>query len=215
VADAWRHDDQKRIQQLYSRTSLNQLIIGGFLFMMLWVNIDLLLSFLPTVYQQARWVIFIIGTGKLFDMATGINGEIISVSKHVKVGLITNLFLIAITTVANYLLIPVYGMYGAAAATALSMLVYNVIRMAFLYYEYRLQPFTVNTIKSIALLLICFGVYYVLPSTGNIWIRGIYQSVVLSAVFITPLLIFKISPEINAVYGSALLIFTNHRRNVR
>jgi O-antigen/teichoic acid export membrane protein len=205
IADAWKLDDRRKIQELYTQTSLNQLIIGGFLFLLLWVNVDLLLSLLPAIYSQARWVIFIIGVGKLFDMATGINGEIISVSRHVKVGLITNLFLIIITTVANYLMIPIYGIYGAAIATALSLFVYNVIRMIFLYYQYQLQPFNTKTFQSLVLLMLCFIFYYLLPDKGDLWFNAAYKSIILSIAFLSPLLIFKISPEISAAYRNAVM----------
>ncbi len=214
LADAWRRNDQKKIQQLYVQTSLNQLIIGGFLFLLIWVNVNLLLSFLPPVYSGTKWVIFIVGLGKLFDMATGVNGEIISVSRHVKVSLITNLFLIIITTLANYLLIPVYGVHGAAVATAISLLVYNGIRMIFLFYEYRLQPFNVNTLKAALLLLLCFGLYYILPAANNIWLDGMYRSAVLSALFIFPLLLLRISPEINEAYHHILDFFLRRHRQI-
>ncbi|HYV91964.1 MAG TPA: polysaccharide biosynthesis C-terminal domain-containing protein [Chitinophagales bacterium] len=215
VAEAWKNDDRKKIQELYTQTSLNQLLIGGFIFLLVWVNVDGLLSILPPVYAQAKWVIFIVGIGKLFDMATGINAEIIFVSKHVKVGLVTNLFLIIIATVSNYFLIRAYDVYGAAAATVLSLFLYNIIRMVFLFYEYRLQPFNANTLKAIALLLVCFGVYYFLPSTKSIWLDGIYRSIILSVIFVFPLLIFNISPEINSAYKTGRLFIFKDRNNTR
>ena len=132
-----------------------------------------------------------------------------------KVGLVTNLFLIVIATVSNYLLIPIYGVYGAAVATMLSLLSYNIIRMMFLFYEYRLHPFNINTVKAIALLMLCFGVYYFLPSTKNIWLDGIYRSIILSAIFVFPLLIFKISPEISAAYKSGRLFIFSDINNVK
>jgi len=197
VAQAWKENDHQKIQRLYSQTSLNQLIIGGFVFLMIWVNIDLLLSFLPSIYHNGKWVIFVIAIGKLFDMASGINGEIINVSKHVKVNLITNISLIIIATVSNYFFIQWYGIIGAAIATALSLVMYNVIRMIFLYYKYKLQPFDINTLKAVALFLIALAVVMLLPQLKNLWISGIYQSIIVSIIFLIPLLYFRISSEIN------------------
>nr|MBA2423197.1 oligosaccharide flippase family protein [Chitinophagales bacterium] len=98
VAEAWKQNDQKKLQQLYIQTSLNELIIGGFIFLLVWINTDLLLSLLPPIYQEAKWVIFIVGLGKLFDLATGINGEILVISKHSKATLFTNVFVIMVST---------------------------------------------------------------------------------------------------------------------
>ncbi|MCY7409884.1 MAG: oligosaccharide flippase family protein [Chitinophagales bacterium] len=206
VADAWKRDDKLKLQQLYSQTALNQLLIGGFIFLIIWINTDLLLSFLPATYQGAKWAILIVGIGKLFDLATGINGEIILYSKHVKVNLITNLFLIIIATISNYLLIPLYGVEGSAAAVAISLFCYNMIRMIFLYYQYKLQPFGVNTLKALVLLTACLIIYLLLPSTKNIWIDGIYQTLVPSIFFIFFLLYFKISPEIEVAFNDSVKI---------
>ena len=204
VADAWKENDRERIQKLYMQTALNQLIIGGFIFLLIWFNIYLLLSFIPKDYSGAKPVIFMIGLGKLFDMATGINGEIINTSKHVKVNLFTNLLLIVISTAMNFWLIPVYGIMGAAIATAVSVFLFNTLRMVFLYYEYRLQPFEWASGKGALLLLICFGVGMVLPSTGHVWVDSIYRSAIIAVLFVLPLIYLKISPEINAAFRSAI-----------
>jgi len=199
------------LQELYTQTSLNQFIIGGFIFLIIWINVDLLLSLLPPDYEAAKWVILIVGLGKLFDMATGINGEILIFSKHVKVMLVTNLFLIIIATVSNYLLIPIWGVTGSAVATGVSIFFYNFIRMSFLYYKYRLQPFNVNTLKSLLLLLCAFLLYYLLPHLSNPWLTGIYQSLLVTVLVAGSLIILKISPEITASYQWAKSRFFSTR----
>jgi O-antigen/teichoic acid export membrane protein len=201
VAEAWKQNDQKKLKQLYIQTSLNELIIGGFIFLLVWINTDLLLSLLPPIYQEAKWVIFIVGLGKLFDLATGINGEILVISKHSKATLFTNVFVILVSTIANYLLIPIWGVIGSAIATSLSILAYNVIRMGFLYYKYRLQPFNSNTLKALLLLAVCFALYYLLPEMRELWMSSFYQSIIMTGIISMSLILFKISPEITASYN--------------
>ena len=55
IAEAWKQGDREKIGQLYIQTALNQLIIGGFIFLLICVNLKLLLSFLPAAYQAAKW----------------------------------------------------------------------------------------------------------------------------------------------------------------
>lgn len=200
VSEAWKENNIKKLQELYTQTALNQLIIGGFIFCIVWINTDLLLSLLPPIYQQAKWAIFIVGMGKLFDSATGMNGEILMVSKHSKAILGTNVFLILVATVSNYLLIPVWGVCGSALATALSLFFYNMIRMVFLYYIYRIQPFNANTAKAFMLLIAVFAMYYLLPDSANMWVNGIYQSMIVTLLIVFSLIVFNISPEITASY---------------
>jgi O-antigen/teichoic acid export membrane protein len=204
VAESWKRDDRTAIQKLYAQTAINQLLVGGFLLLMIWINVDLLLSFMPSFYAQAKWVILTIGIGKLLDMATGINGEIINASKHVNVNLYTNLMLIVISTVSNFLLIPLYGIMGAAVASALSVLFYNSVRMVFLYRAYNLQPFGWNTVKALSLIAVSFVLGWWLPSAANIWIDAAYRSLLVAVIFCAPLIVLKISPEINASFVSLL-----------
>src|SRR6187455_1365291 len=83
VADAWKNNDLKKLQELYRQTSLNEFIIGAFIFLIVWINTSLLLSLLPPEYAGARWAIFFVGIARLIDLFCGINGEIIFLSKHV------------------------------------------------------------------------------------------------------------------------------------
>lgn len=204
ITDGWKRKDLHKLQELYTQTSLNQLIIGGFIFLVVWINIDLLLNFLPPAYHEAKFVIAIVGLGKLFDLATGVNGEILVLSKHSKVTTATFLILIVVSTLANLFLIPIWGIAGSAAATALSLVLYNTIRMAFLFYQYRLQPFNLNTLKACLLLIAGFGLFYLLPETANIWFNSFYQTACLTIVLCVAVIVFRISPEIAVSYKWAL-----------
>lgn len=200
ITEGWKRNDLKQLQNLYSQTSLNQLIIGGFIFLVIWINLDLLLSFLSEEYREVHKLVIIVGLGKLFDLATGVNGEILALSRHSKMTMLTNVILIVVSTLANYLLIPVWGIAGSALATALSLILYNTLRMAFLYFKYGLQPFSGNTIKAVLLVLAGFATYYALPQTANRWFNGFYQTALVTILMVWSLIYFKISPDIMTSY---------------
>ena len=79
-----QEDQWQSVKELFQRVSLNQFIIGMFLFLGIWVNIDNLYHFLPEKYHGISWVVFVLMMGRLFDMATGFNGEVIHYSKYYK-----------------------------------------------------------------------------------------------------------------------------------
>ncbi|MEO6168209.1 MAG: oligosaccharide flippase family protein [Chitinophagales bacterium] len=200
ITESWKQHDLKKLREIYAQTSLNQLIIGGFIFLLVWVNIDLLLSTLKDAYLEVKPLILIVGLGKLFDLATGANAEILVLSKHSKVTMATYVFLIIASTLANLLLIPLWGLIGSAVATAVSLILYNLIRMIFLYGTYRLQPFSGNTLKACLLIIAGFGMYYLLPDLGNKWVNGFCQTTFITLAFAVSLIFFRISPEIMASY---------------
>ena len=63
---------------------MNQLLIGGFLFILIWGNVNNIFQIMPhgEIYQKGKYVIFLIGISKVFDAATGINAAILSYSKY-------------------------------------------------------------------------------------------------------------------------------------
>ncbi|MDZ7690389.1 MAG: polysaccharide biosynthesis C-terminal domain-containing protein [Balneolaceae bacterium] len=117
------------------------------------------MDILPPEYHS-QWVIIIIGVAKLIDMATGVNGQIILHSKHYRFDLYTMIFLVILTVATNYLLIPIYGILGAAIATALSILVYNLIKCIFVWITFSMQPFHWSSLAVLAIAAICLSVVF-------------------------------------------------------
>ena len=88
---------------IYSKSAINQLIVSGLLFLVVWLNIDDVLSLLPEKFSYGKWVVFYIGLAQLVNMSCGVNGAIIVNSKYYKYDLYTNLILLAITVLLNFL----------------------------------------------------------------------------------------------------------------
>lgn len=45
TAQAWEKKDMNEIQNIYSKSSINQLIFGGLFFVCVWINIDDIFSY--------------------------------------------------------------------------------------------------------------------------------------------------------------------------
>ena len=141
IAEYIRKKEWGQVLSIYEKTSLNAFIIAFFVGGIIWMNLDLFFSFLPDIYAQGIWVVFWIGIGQLINIAAGLNGSIISTSTHYRVDLYSILILLVLTIVSNLLLIPSYGVNGAAMATCLSLLVYNLFKTVYVKVKLGLQPF--------------------------------------------------------------------------
>jgi len=64
----------------------------------------------------------------------------------------------AVAIGANMLFIPMYGLTGAALATAMSVFLINTIRFFFLLIVMKIQPFSLNTLKALLAFAVC--IYY-------------------------------------------------------
>ena len=196
VADAWKRNDVPYISDVYKRSCINQFIIAAFLFGGIWVNIDNILTMIGPEYASGKWVIFFIGLGYLIDMATGANGLIISFSKYYRMGLWFLIVLIVLVFSSMFLLIPVWGITGAAVAIALSFLVNNIMRFIFLYRKYKMQPFSYRFFIVIAAFLCAFFAGYIIPQLPlvfDILVRGF----VFATVYMIIIMAFKISSDLN------------------
>lgn len=152
VSEAVKNNKFKELKKLYRQSSINQLIIGGALFVFIWTGIDQVFDLIPKNFSAGKWVVFYIGMSRLFLLSTGISGAIIIFSKYYRVNLVLNLFLVGLTIVTNYYLITKYQIMGASIATAITFLLYNIIKTIYVQFRFKMQPFTIETFKSIIVL---------------------------------------------------------------
>lgn len=140
TSKAIAEDDRQELSSVYNKSVLIQFLIGASIFVAIWVNIDDIFLLLPTEFSYGKWVVLFIGLSKLFYLMSGVSGGMIVYSKHYKVNLYFNIALVAITVLTNLILIPKYQINGAALATAISLLLYNLAKMIFVRYSFKLHP---------------------------------------------------------------------------
>ena len=204
VASHIRRRNWEEIRTIYQKTSLNQTIAGLIILLLIWANTGQILSLLPPIYSGGHLVILYIGLGRLIDMATGINGSIIITSRHYRVDLVTNLLLILFTVSTNLLMIPVLGIEGAALATMLSILLYNVIKLVYVRIAFSMQPFT----RDLLWVLLFAGITFLglwlsppLPLIPNL----IVTALIGLAAFILPIWWLELSPELNRMVNRIII----------
>jgi O-antigen/teichoic acid export membrane protein len=201
ISQAWADNDLPKIQVIYTQSALNQLIIGLFLFLGIWVNVDELFIFIPNgeQYLEGKYVIFFIGLTRLVDMATGVNNEILLQSNHYLFNLYTVIFLGLMSLLINWLLIPQMGITGAALATLVAFCAYNLIRFLFLWYRFNLQPFSYKNLLTVFLAVVCYFLCLMIPASPYFILNLILKSLFISLSFGGLVYYFQISPEMNEV----------------
>lgn len=198
IARSWTDNDKSSILSIYKKTSINLTLISVLMFLLLWMNIDDLLSFLPDDYKLAKSVILILGISKIFNMLLGANNIILGLSAYYKVLTVVMIILIFLTTVFNYLFIPIYGISGAALGTLFSLVVYNVVSYLFLYYKYGFQPFSWKTLLIFAIALVSYFVISFI-TIDNLYFSIIIKSGVFTLLYLLQVYIFNVSEDITLV----------------
>jgi O-antigen/teichoic acid export membrane protein len=198
IAESFKKDDYQSISSIYRKSCNTQLTIGLLLFIGLWCSIDNVMQLLPPAYRGGEYVIFYIALGYLIDMATGVNYVIIITSKYFRYDGYFMVFVLILAVLTNYFLIPLYGIKGAAMATAITIATYNGLRWWFVYYQFKMQPFNTNTIKLLLIGVVVFCVGYYFPHHDIFFIDIAIRSLVIGVSFVLLLLRTEASPEINA-----------------
>lgn len=187
------------VAKLYSKSALIQLIIGSLLFICVWVNIDELFALIPNSkdFVIGKYVVLFISLAVLFDMSTGVNNEILLMSDYYKWNIVIMLFLIIIAIINNYLLIPIYGITGAAIATAISILLFNIVKFVLIYIKLKIQPFGKKNVISLTISIIVFVIGLSLPVLGNPYIDILYRTGIILLIYIPIHYKLKTSPDLN------------------
>jgi len=192
------------LNRLYKKTSINLQMVGGFVMLCIFVNINQLYELVPKEYSGGIAVVFMIGLSKYFDLILGNNNAIIFNTKYYRMVLYLGLMLVVLTVVLNMIFIPKFGIFGSAFATLLSITLYSLAKLLFVVKKLDLYPFTKKTIHSILLTFVMFLLFY-------FWEFPFFQliSIALKSILVTILYVylnykFKISQDINNVIDSLL-----------
>jgi O-antigen/teichoic acid export membrane protein len=165
ISRAFERGDTSEIASIYKKTSINQMIVGFLLLIGVWINLDNVFALMPNgdSYQVGKWVVIIVGGGKLMDMIFGPSSEIIVLSRYYAFNIVMILLLAVVVVVSNNILIPQMGIEGAAWGSALALTVFNVVKFFFIYWKVGVQPFQPKTVLVMVIGGISFLFNYLIP----------------------------------------------------
>ncbi|MGI4804252.1 MAG: lipopolysaccharide biosynthesis protein [Janthinobacterium lividum] len=211
ISESWKNNDLENISNIYRKSCINQLVAALFILLLVWVNVDNIFKILPPAYAAGKYVIFFIGLGSVIDSATGVNGVILTSSRHFKYDSFFNLGLIAITIGLNLLFIPLYGITGAAIAAAATLLIFNLFRYIFILVVYKMQPFTIKSLYAILLAIVGYIICYkFIPVQQNFILDTAIRTVFTTVFFGLSVYFLKLSEDINLFIQGYLTRFSKN-----
>lgn len=195
VAHAVVENDMEDVKDVFYKSVKYLSLIGALLFVGINCNIVYLLQLVGKDYQQGVEVVWIISLGALINMMGGANTSILFYSSKYWQGALLLLLLVIITFISNMLLIPRFGINGAAMSTALSSLLYTGIKLFLINRKFGFMPYTINTVKTVLIMLFCLSLNFVLPVFDSAVLNIVFKSMLLGGTFLLLTYILKIVPE--------------------
>jgi O-antigen/teichoic acid export membrane protein len=210
LAQTIKDKDTANTARLIGQASTNLLLIGGFIFLAIWINIDLIFHILPNgeTYATAKYAVLLLGLGQLLMATFSVFNPALSYSKYYAFSLLNSFILTGSALLLNNALIPRYGMNGAAIATALSDMIYFVPVVAITCWVLKIQPFTRRHLWALLIIIWLFALNQLwlryIPSL-NIWFDSIARTLIIGGVGILSSYKLHLSPELETMVRRALL----------
>jgi O-antigen/teichoic acid export membrane protein len=199
IADSFAKENFTEVEKIYKDSVKYLLLIGGFLF----IGINTCTSYiykiggLPITYVECIDVVYIVSIGALINISTGINSAIMFYSKHYVTGTVILVATLVATVLLNLLLIPKYGIYGAAIASTLGSLIFNFSKFIFIYYKFTFQPYTFKSLVIFVIIIISTYVGYILPDIAeSSMINLLYKGIIVSFLYLLTIFQLKLAPEL-------------------
>ncbi len=205
VAEAWKNEDFGKLNELYQRSSEVQTILACLMGLLVWTNLDHIYNIMPNgdKFVSGKMAVYFLVIKCVIDMTFSISTEIINYSKFYKYNFIGSVLMGVINIGLNFLLIPAYGITGAAMATLISVLIYDLFKYAFLLRK-DIQPFSSKSFPLLIWASVLALIIYFIPNLSNPFVDAIWQSGFVAILFLGIIYKSGMSPELTEV-GERLL----------
>jgi O-antigen/teichoic acid export membrane protein len=184
---------------LYKKSAINLQVFGGLIMLGIFLNCKELYQLIPKEYSGGIMVVFLIGLSKFYDMIIGNNAAIILNTKYYRWFLFFGIVLVVSMIVLYMILIPIYGIFGAALATLIAVFIYNTINVLFVFWKMYLFPFTIKTLYSLGIISFVFLMFYFWDFDFHPTLNIVLKSILITLVYGLLNYKLKISLEMNEI----------------
>jgi len=196
------------LQKKYVEVAKLLFCVGAILYCCIFLGIDNLFRLMPTYdnIKDSIPIIIILSLSVLINMATGFNSEIITYSKYYRFNLIAICILILLNVSLNLYFIYSLnlGIAGVAYASFISMTLFNISKLIFIYKKFKLLPFDKAFGFMALIFIVSTLVIYFLPDTDNHLIDLIYKTALSLIINITLLYKLKLVYQVNVWIDKAI-----------
>lgn len=158
ISESIKNKDIARAENLCKSVALHLMLSSSLIFFFIWINIDVLFLLLPngSEYEAGKSVVLILGLAKVMGSTLFVSSSVLNYSKYYYWNLFFTLLLTVMAVGLNVLLIPRFGMDGAALSQLFSYLIFYICLVWLVHYKTTVNIFSKNQLKVIALLVVLF-----------------------------------------------------------
>lgn len=217
ISAAVKEGNWAEVNRLGRQVSLHQLLVSTAIFFFIWINLDTLYVFIPNgaSYVGGVGVVLFMGLAKVVNSSLSIGTDVLNYSRYYSRSLLFIAVLTASAIGLNTLLIGLWGINGAAAATLLSYMFYFLLLLSYLWWRMKVCVFSVDQLKVLALMAAGYGLNLLWsqsmtpiithhPTSLTLLADALLKTAVLAVLLAVGVYAWRVSPTVNDIVDKKL-----------
>ncbi|MDD5085853.1 MAG: flippase [Candidatus Omnitrophica bacterium] len=157
ISEFHAKDEPKKMKAVATTLTRWVFMVSLPAFLMLILYAGRLLGFFGKDFPGGMPALVILAFAQLISASTGSVSSLLAMTKYPHLDLLNNVTLLALALILNFILIPPFGIVGAATATGISIVFVNILRLAEVSIIFGFSPYNLKFLKPLAAGLIAFG----------------------------------------------------------
>jgi O-antigen/teichoic acid export membrane protein len=150
IAELNDQGKQSQVQHIYQTTTRWVVTLNIPMILIVMLFPTQIISIFGKSFVEGAPALAIMGLVNLINVATGMCGMVLDMTGHTRMKLFNTTIRVSVAILANVLLIPRYGVTGAALAALIHEVIANLLPMVELWFLYHILPYNRNILKPLA-----------------------------------------------------------------
>jgi O-antigen/teichoic acid export membrane protein len=147
IAELYGRNDTKGFRRFVKQTSFLNFSISLPIFLFIILFPGFLLGIFGQEFTAGTSTLIILAVGQVFGAFSGATIHILNMTGYEKLSRNILLSTATINLILNYILVPRYGMTGAAIATSISTILWNILSEIVIYQKFRFLTYPLISLK--------------------------------------------------------------------
>lgn len=204
ISELYDQGEWQQMGRMYQTTTKWTFTVNLPLFLTAVLFSEPILSIFGKSFVAGSTALALLAWAIMADISTGMCGIILDMTGHTTLKLVNAITRLVLSLVLSFLLIPPWGVVGAAAATLIVVAFVNLLRLLQVFFLFRYLPYNKSFAKPLAAGVATLSVVLLVsrwfPDQGGIASTA-SQVVILFVVYTATILLLGLSAEDRAVLG--------------
>jgi O-antigen/teichoic acid export membrane protein len=200
LSEARRRNGIIEIGLIYRKSSINRYLIGLLIRLGVICILEIIFRILPPEYESGAMVIILFSITKIINVSSGVSQNILCTSSLYRY-ILYLMHLLIIIVLTNIILIPLFGIKGAAIAALISIFIYNLLTVLILYFKFVIWPYTLKHLEARITGIVIFVMVAIIPALKLIP-DLIIRSGIIVIIFGSLTILFRLSEEASDIKGN-------------